>query len=126
MLVQKYRDAKGDGDDKEIRATISHAIDASPSLRNKKDLIEDFVDSVSATGDIDEEWTAYVAKRVTEELDAIIERRKASSPRRLGRSSRPPSAMARSRPPAPPSRRCFRQSRASRLAVATVRRSSAC
>jgi type I restriction enzyme R subunit len=34
--VQKYRDERGDGDDKEIRAEISRAIDASPSLRNKK------------------------------------------------------------------------------------------
>ncbi|TDD66358.1 type I restriction endonuclease subunit R [Jiangella aurantiaca] len=73
MLVQKYREAKGDGDDREIRATISHAIDASPSLRNKKDLVVDFVDSISATGDLDEEWAAYVAKRRTEELNAIIE-----------------------------------------------------
>ncbi|GAA5202019.1 type I restriction endonuclease subunit R [Rugosimonospora acidiphila] len=73
MLVQKYREAKGDGEDREIRATISHAVDASPSLRNKKDLVEDFVDSISAKGDLDEEWAAYVAKRRTEELDAIIE-----------------------------------------------------
>ena len=43
MLVQKYRDARGDGEDVEIRANISRAIDSSPSLRNKKDLIEDFV-----------------------------------------------------------------------------------
>jgi type I restriction enzyme R subunit len=73
MLVQKYREAKGDGADKEIRSTISHAIDASPSLRNKKDLIEAFVDRVSATGDIDDEWRAYVAARRTAELDQIIE-----------------------------------------------------
>lgn len=73
MLVQKYRAAKGDGEDREIRATISHAIDASPSLRNKKDLVEDFVDSISATGDLDEAWAAYVAKRRAEELNAIIE-----------------------------------------------------
>ncbi|MEP9385192.1 type I restriction endonuclease subunit R [Nocardioides sp. KR10-350] len=72
MLVQKYREAKGDGEDKEIRATISHAIDASPSLRNKKDLIEEFVDRVSATGDIDEEWRSYVAQRRASELDKII------------------------------------------------------
>mgnify|MGYP002653910761 FL=1 len=39
MLVQKYRDERGDGDDKEIRAEISRAVDASPTLRNKKDLI---------------------------------------------------------------------------------------
>jgi type I restriction enzyme R subunit len=73
MLVQKYREVKGDGEDREIRATISHAIDASPSLRNKKDLVEDFVDSISATGDLDEAWAAYVVKRRAEELNAIIE-----------------------------------------------------
>ncbi|HEY8885967.1 MAG TPA: type I restriction endonuclease subunit R [Candidatus Microsaccharimonas sp.] len=73
MLVQKYRDQRGDGDDKEIRAEITRAIDASPSLRNKKDLIEAFVDRVSATGAIDEEWTTYVAARRAAELDKIIE-----------------------------------------------------
>ncbi len=73
MLVQKYRDACGDGEDVEIRANISRAIDSSPSLRNKKDLIEDFVDSVSATGEIDDEWVAYVAARREAELNEIIE-----------------------------------------------------
>ena len=72
MLVQKYRDARGDGEDVEIRANISRAIDSSPSLRNKKDLIEDFVDSVSATGEIDDEWSAYVAARREAELNEII------------------------------------------------------
>ncbi len=73
MLVQQYREARGDGEDREIRATISHAIDASPSLRNKKDLVEDFVDSISATGNLDQEWAAYVAKRQAQELNTIIE-----------------------------------------------------
>jgi type I restriction enzyme R subunit len=73
MLVQKYRDARGDGEDVEIRANISRAIDSSPSLRNKKDLIEDFVESVSATGEIDDEWQAYVAARREAELNEIIE-----------------------------------------------------
>ena len=73
MLVQKYRDARGDGEDVEIRANISRAIDSSPSLRNKKDLIEDFVDSVSATGDIDDEWSTYVAARREADLNEIIE-----------------------------------------------------
>jgi type I restriction enzyme R subunit len=73
MLVQKYRDQRGDGDDKEIRAEITRAIDASPSLRNKKDLIEAFVDRVSATGAVDEEWTTYVAARRAAELDRIID-----------------------------------------------------
>nr|WP_300144491.1 type I restriction endonuclease subunit R [Propionicimonas sp.] len=72
MLVQKRRDALGDGDDKEIRAEISRAVDASPTLRNKKDLIEAFVDSVSAHGAVDAEWQAFVAARREAELNAII------------------------------------------------------
>jgi type I restriction enzyme R subunit len=73
MLVQKSRAERGDGDDKEIRAEISRAVDASPSLRNKRDLIEDFVDSVSPMGDVDDEWQAFIAARREAELNAIID-----------------------------------------------------
>jgi type I restriction enzyme R subunit len=73
MLVQKYRDKRGDGDNKEIRAEITRAIDASPSLRNKKDLIEAFVDRVTTTGAIDQEWATYIAARRTAELERIIQ-----------------------------------------------------
>ena len=72
MLVEKYRAERGDGEDTEIRAEISRAVDASPTLRNKKDLIEDFVDSISADGDVDAEWQAFVAARREAELNAII------------------------------------------------------
>lgn len=72
MLVQKYRDERGDGDDKEVRAEITRAVDSSPTLRNKKDLIQDFVDSLSADGEVDEEWTEYVAERREAELRSII------------------------------------------------------
>ncbi len=72
MLVEKWRAALGDGTDTEIRASISRAIDASPTLRNKKDLIEAFVDSVSASGEIDEEWQAFIRARRETELTAII------------------------------------------------------
>ena len=72
LLVEKHRAALGDGDDKEVRAEISRAVDASPSLRNKKDLIEDFVDSISATSAVDAEWLAFVAARREAELTEII------------------------------------------------------
>ena len=49
MLVQRYLASKDAGDNKEIRAAIDRAIGASPSLRNKRDLIEEFVDRVSIT-----------------------------------------------------------------------------
>ena len=72
MLVERYRAATGDGDDKEIRAEIQRAVDASPSLRNKKDLIEDFVASLSITEPVTDEWHAFVERRRTEELDQLI------------------------------------------------------
>ena len=72
LLVTKYRDERGDGDDKELRAAISRAIDASPSLRNKKDLIEAFVDALSTDGAVDQQWEAFVAARRTAELETLI------------------------------------------------------
>ena len=72
MLVRKYRDQFGDGADLEVRTEISRAIDASPSLRDKKDLIELFVDSLSTDGEIDEQWRVFMSVKRDEELDAII------------------------------------------------------
>lgn len=72
MLVEKYRAERGDGEDTEIRAEITRAVEASPTLRNKKDLIEDFVDSISADGEVDAEWRAFVAARRDAELATII------------------------------------------------------
>jgi type I restriction enzyme R subunit len=73
LLVEQHRTAKGDGKDKEIRAEISRAVSSSPSLRNKRDLIEEFVDSLSATAEVDSAWAAFIAKKRAEELDRIIE-----------------------------------------------------
>ena len=72
MLVEKYLKAKGSGQDKEIRAAIDRTINASPSLRNKKDLIEQFVESVSTTAKVDKAWLAFITARKTQELDQII------------------------------------------------------
>ncbi|WP_340699127.1 type I restriction endonuclease subunit R [Cellulosimicrobium funkei] len=72
MLVEQFRESKGDGDDREIRATIDRAIDSSPSLRNKKDLIEEFVDRMSVDENVADEWRAYVAARREAELERII------------------------------------------------------
>jgi type I restriction enzyme R subunit len=76
MLVEKMRAERGDGEDKEIRAQISRAVDASPSLRSKRDLVEEFVNSLSVHGAIDEQWQAYVEAKRDAELAAIIEEQK--------------------------------------------------
>ncbi len=72
LLVEQYLKAKGTGKDKGIRETIERAVASSPSLRNKKDLIEQFVDSVSITAKVDAAWLAFVAARKTAELNRII------------------------------------------------------
>lgn len=72
MLVERYRQKHGDGEDKEIRAEISHALDASPTLRDKRDLIEAFVDSVTINSQVDAEWERFVEERRKQELDQII------------------------------------------------------
>ncbi|WP_295635717.1 type I restriction endonuclease subunit R [Novosphingobium sp.] len=72
LLVERYLSSKGTGGDKEILATIERAINSSPSLRNKKDLIERFVDSVSSSAKVDAQWQAFVAARKAEELERII------------------------------------------------------
>nr|WP_201468472.1 type I restriction endonuclease subunit R [Microbacterium hydrocarbonoxydans] len=76
MLVEKYRASFGDGENKEIRAQISRAVDASPSLRSKRDLVEDFVDSISIDGAVDEQWRAFIAAKREAELESIIAEQK--------------------------------------------------
>src|SRR5690606_2851326 len=58
MLIQKYRD--GHLQDKEIVVHIQKAIDSSLDLRNKKELIEKFVDSLTPSSNVDEDWQQYV------------------------------------------------------------------
>lgn len=72
LLVQKHRQERGDGGDVELLARIRRAVDASPSLRNKKDLIENFVASLSVDGSIEDQWHAYVAEQQERELSQIV------------------------------------------------------
>ncbi|MDK2943283.1 MAG: type restriction enzyme subunit [Acetobacterium sp.] len=70
MLVKKYHESQCE--DKEILITISKAIDASPELRSKKQLIESFIASVNDTDDVITEWHDYVVRQREDDLKAII------------------------------------------------------
>jgi type I restriction enzyme R subunit len=72
MLVERYLKKKGTGDDKETSATIERAVNSSLSLRNKKDLIEKFINSISTKARVDAQWQAFVAEKKAEELERII------------------------------------------------------
>ena len=83
MLVKKYHDAHGE--DKEVLITINKAIDASPELRSKKQLIETFIAGINDVDDVMAEWHDYVAESREADLSAIIaeEKLKAQDTRRF-------------------------------------------
>lgn len=70
MLVQKYHDSNCT--DKMIIGDIERAIGASYELRNKKDLIEAFIDSLDSSNDVTADWEKYLAEAKERELSAII------------------------------------------------------
>src|SRR5699024_9922225 len=45
---------------------------SSPSLRNKRELVEAFVDSISSSGEIEEEWRKFIVGKKEVELQNII------------------------------------------------------
>lgn len=73
MLVQKYHDSNCK--DKEIVIRIQKEMSASPDLRNKKELIERFIQRMNPTpgGDIYAEWEQYIETERYAELDRIIQ-----------------------------------------------------
>ena len=73
QLVQRYHDTNCQ--DKEIIVQIRKQVDASPDMRDKRDLIEKFIAQMTPEkdGDVGEEWTNYIEREKKVELDAIIQ-----------------------------------------------------
>ena len=74
MLVKKYHDTHCE--DKEVLVTIKKAIDASPELRSKKQLIETFIAGINDVDDVMTEWHDYVAEQRENDLVTIIKEEK--------------------------------------------------
>ncbi len=70
MLVKKYHDTHCE--DKEVLITIHKAIEASPELRSKKQLIENFIAGINDVDDDMNEWHSYVVEQRVHDLDDII------------------------------------------------------
>ena len=70
MLVKKYHDSHCE--DKEVLIDIRKAVDASPELRSKKQLIESFINGINEVEDVMGEWNDFVDKEREEELAQII------------------------------------------------------
>ena len=79
MLVHDYRAKRGEGDEvgaEETRAFIGRSLDSSPTLRDKKDLFEDFMDAGDGemeSSDSDQSWTQFMELRRDQELKELIE-----------------------------------------------------
>ena len=60
-------------EDKEIKITILKSVDASMELRSKKDLIENFIASLTPSSDVDKDWKKFINECRIAELNKIIE-----------------------------------------------------
>ena len=71
-LVQQYHDSNCE--DKEIIVKIKKQMDASPDMRDKRDLIEKFINQMTPEGgsDVGTEWDQFVAQEKREQLARII------------------------------------------------------
>ena len=69
-LIRKYHESHLK--DKEIIISINKAIDSSVELRNKKDLIQKFIQSLTPGAKVADDWQSFVEEKKLEELDQII------------------------------------------------------
>lgn len=71
VLIKKYHEDHTKN--KELLLDINKAIDSSVELRNKKDLINQFIASLDIHSVVDDDWQKFVEGKKVEELEAIIE-----------------------------------------------------
>ena len=70
-LIKRYHEDHNKN--REILVDINKAIDSSVELRNKKDLINQFITSLDIHSVVDEDWQKFVDKKKIEELEKIID-----------------------------------------------------
>ncbi len=71
FLVEQYR--KSHNQDGEIRVSISKAIDSSPDLRDKKELIEKFIEQLTPNSEVDAAWRVYINAEKRRQFEKIVE-----------------------------------------------------
>ena len=70
-LIKKYHE--NHTQDAELLIDIGKAISSSVKLRNKKDLIYQFIERLDINSVVDDDWQEFVEKKKIEELEDIIE-----------------------------------------------------
>lgn len=74
MLVAKYHDENCK--DKEILVAIDKAIRSSLQLRSKKELIEDFIETINASTDVNVDWQKFVQEQKEVDIQELIQEEK--------------------------------------------------
>lgn len=72
MLLEQRRAASSTTEEQELRDKIERALASSPTLRSKRDLIEQFIDTVTIDTDIAVAWQKFIELKREEELAALI------------------------------------------------------
>ena len=70
MLVAKYHD--DNCENKEILVAIDKAIKSSLQLRSKKELIENFIESINADTNVNEDWRRFVREQREADIQSLI------------------------------------------------------
>ena len=70
MLVIKYHESNCK--DKDILVAIDKAIKSSLQLRSKKELIENFIDTINTNTDVDTDWQRYVKEQKEKDIQILI------------------------------------------------------
>lgn len=71
MLVAKYHESNCE--DKEILVSIDKIVNSSIQLRSKKELIENFIQTVNASTQVDSDWKAFVQEQMETDLTSLIQ-----------------------------------------------------
>lgn len=74
MLVAKYHDENCK--DKEILVAIDKAIRSSLQLRSKKELIEDFIETINTSTDVNGDWQKFVQEQKETDIQELIQEEK--------------------------------------------------
>ena len=69
-LIRQYHE--GHSKDTEIIVKINKAVGSSIELRSKKDLIDQFISSLTPSNHIDESWQSFIEQKKREELERLI------------------------------------------------------
>lgn len=74
MLVEKYH--ASNCNDKEILNEINMAIGSSMELRNKKELIEKFVNTININTHVNDDWKKFVSEEGEKEFEELVKSEK--------------------------------------------------